>query len=256
MSRTKFALMLLVLAALLLAGCAQQGAQTSPTPMLTPAPTPTETIEPTPSSAPAVAPAYSPPPAPTPITFPTKGYISKEGVNLRAEANKSAAIVEVLGQNAVINIVSLESGWYRVDLQGTTAYVSEELAALGDPPRKHNMYYAKVNVKEAPLYKSPSAKEASERKLVKGDIVKVLRTLDGYCHIVCDDKLQRYIKATEITKITDEEASAAPASKPSTAPAKTPSAKPSAPPAKTPPAKSSTSPTKTPSPKPSASSAA
>lgn len=194
-------LTLLLIFALALTGCAQ-----SPDPASGNAATPTAVQEAEPTPSPAEV--FTPPPEPTPVTFPADGYIAKEGVNLRASADASSDIVDVLGENAPIHIVAMEGEWYQLSYNGQTAFVREDLAAIGAPPRSHNMYWAKVNVAEAQLYRSNSDLELSDRKLVENDVVKVLRTLDGYSHIVCDDHLQRYILATELTKITEAEAMA------------------------------------------------
>ncbi len=172
-----------------------------------PTPAPSETPM-SPSSAPVAAPAYTPVPAPTPVTFPAKGYCNGEGVNLRAEASTTADVLDILGQNVVLDVMSLKDGWYMVHYESLTAYIKEDLVTLGDPPRPHNMRWAKVTVPEAQLYKSLSDTDLSEVKLKEGDLVKVLRSINGYLHIVYNGNLQRYIKETDATFITAEEAAA------------------------------------------------
>ena len=163
-------------------------AQQSPTP-------PTET------------PVYNtPPPALAPLTFPTSGFIAKEGVNLRSSPETTADILEVLGQNVELKLVSLQKEWYRVDYNGQTAYVHEDLIELGHAPRKHNMHWVKVLVPDAKLYKSPNSNDPSDLTLAEGTIVKALRTLNGYKHVVLDDYRQRYIAVTDIETTSAPEA--------------------------------------------------
>lgn len=173
----------------------------------TPAPSPVQTPA-SPSSAAVAAPAYTPVPAPTPVTFPAKGYCNGEGVNLRAKPSTKADILDILGENVAFDVMSLQDGWYMVHYEGLTAYIKEDLVTLGEPPRPHNMRWAQVSVPEAQLYKSLSESDISEVKLKEGDLIKVLRALDGYLHIVYNGTLQRYIKETDATYITAEEAAA------------------------------------------------
>lgn len=181
-------------------GCAKKAPEVEPTP--TPAPlilTPAPTI-----AAPVVA-QVTPPPLPTPLTFPTMGYVNSEGVNIRAEPSTSGKIIDIMGENAPLEIISQQDDWYRIELSGTTAYVSEKLVTIGDPPRKHNMHWAKVSAKEATLYKSPDEKDLSDVKLKKGEQLKVLRKIGDYLHIVYGGNLQRYIKVSQIEYITEDE---------------------------------------------------
>ena len=173
----------------------------------TPKPTPSASPA-SPSSAAVAAPAYTPVPASTPVTFPAKGYCNGEGVNLRAEPATSADVLDILGENVEFDVMSLKDGWYMVHYEGVTAYIKEDLVTLGEPPRPHNMRWAKVSVPEAQLYKSLSETDLSEVKLKEGDLVKVLRALNGYLHVVYNGTLQRYMKETDITFITAEEAAA------------------------------------------------
>lgn len=171
-------------------------------------PSPTVAASGSPSSAPVAAPAYTPVPAPTPVTFPAKGYCNGEGVNLRAEPATSANVLDILGENVAFDVMSLQEGWYMVHYEGLTAYIKEDLVTLGEPPRPHNMRWAKVSVPEAQLYKSLSETDLSEVKLKEGDLVKVLRAMNGYLHIVYNGTLQRYMKENTVTFITAEEAAA------------------------------------------------
>lgn len=190
-------LLVALLCAFACAGCAEPVQAEEPTP--TPA-------EATPSAAPVAAPVFTPVPAPTPVTFPAKGFCNGEGVNLRAEPSTSSDVVDIMGENAVVDVMSLQDGWYKINMGGVTAYVAEDLVTLGDPPRPDNMRWAKVSVKETQLYKSPAATDLSDVKLKEGDVVKVLRTIDEYLHVVYSGNLQRYLKAADVTFISAAEA--------------------------------------------------
>lgn len=168
--------------------------------------TPEDVAAAAPAVTPTPLPTATPVPAPTPVKFPAKGYCNGEGVNLRAEPSTTAEIVDIMGQNAVLDVMNLQDGWYKLNMGGVTAYVSEDLITLGDPPRPDNMRWAKVTSNEAQLYKSLSPGDVSEIKLKQGDVVKVLRAIDDLLHVVYNGNLQRYIKAADVTYISAEEA--------------------------------------------------
>ena len=182
---------------------------------------PPQSAQPTvsPEEQPAAQPAAAPPstdapsstaaPAPTPVKFPARGYCNAEGVNLRAQPSTESEIIDVMGQNAAMDIMSLQDGWYKINMGGVTAYITEKLITLGEPPRPDNMRWAKVSVASSPLYISPVPDSFSDMKLSKGDVVKTLRVIDGYLHVVYNNNLQRYIKQTDVTYISVEEALAA-----------------------------------------------
>lgn len=190
-----FIIVVLVAITVFLPACSSPATADAPTPtpettpVVTPAP-PTPTPEPTPTPAPA---------------FPAKGYCNGEGVNLRGAPAKDSAIVDILGENTVLELVSLENGWYQVNYRSSTAYIAEELVELGDPPRKDNMHYAKF-VKDSQLYKTPDDKNPSDVKAKQGEAVKVLRKIGDYSHVVYKYNLQRYVKSANIEIITEEEA--------------------------------------------------
>lgn len=197
MKRIMALLIVVLLCALACMGCAK--------PVQAEEPTPTP-VQATPSAAPVAAPVFTPMPAPTPVTFPAKGFCNGEGVNLRAEPSTSSDVVDIMGENAVLDVMSLQDGWYKINMGGVTAYVAEDLVTLGEPPRPDNMRWAKVSVKESQLYKSPAATDISDVKLKEGDVVKVLRTIGEYLHIVHQGNLQRYLKATDVAFISAAEA--------------------------------------------------
>lgn len=200
-TRSVFALLTaLLLVFAIFSGCKKEEAPEEPTPA---PPTPT------PTAAPVSAPAYTQPPLPTPVGFPTRGYINAEGVNIRSAPNRSADIVDIMGENAVLELVAQEGDWYRVDLDGQTVYVSTDLVTVGEAPRKDNMHWAQVTARESQLYKTPDGKDLSEVKLKTGDVVKVLRKFDTYLHVVYGGNLQRYIKEADVAYITEEEFKAA-----------------------------------------------
>lgn len=198
MTRKRILAMLLAccLLAFCFAGCGkQEPPPEEPTQApATPSPTPAQTVPP-----------VTPPPAPTPIAFPAMGYVNAEGVNIRASASKNADVVDIMGENAQLELVAREGDWYRINLNGETAYVADHLVTIGDPPRKHNMHWAKVSAKEAQLYKSPSDTDLSDVKLKQGEYIKVLRKMDIYLHVVYGGNLQRYIKESDVEYVSEAE---------------------------------------------------
>ncbi|MDL2258661.1 hypothetical protein LJC42_05860 [Eubacteriales bacterium OttesenSCG-928-K08] len=195
------ALLLALITCTMLAGCSSPDATT---PETEPSSTPTILPTPTPQDKPAMA-QVTPVPAPTPTTYPADGYIAREGVNLRA-APKDGAIVEILGENYPVTVIGLTDGWYHINYEGDVLYASQDLIELGEPPRVHNMRWGKVVIESAQLYKSPDKTDLSEVSLVQDDVVRILREVNGYLHIVYNRNLQRYLEKSAVAYISQDEA--------------------------------------------------
>ncbi len=197
MKRTLRFLSALLLLAIFFTGCAEK----VDTPSETDTPEPSPTIEPTP--------VFTPVPLPTPVVFPTKGYCNGEGVNIWKTADTKGSIVDIMGENAVLDVRGLSGGWYEVNLGGETAYVAEQLLNLGEPPRKDNMCYGRVTALVTALYLSPSEEDISEKTLAEGDVVKILRAIGDYLHIVYDAPedgiVQRFVPKADVLYIPIEE---------------------------------------------------
>jgi len=165
----------------------------------------------TPETAPAAAPTapLTPAPRPTPVTFPASGFCNGEGVNLRAEPGTDAPVVDIMGENAVVNVLGLSGDWYRVNAGGIMAYVSRDLITLGEPPRADNMRWGSVIPETLPLYITPDENDLSDVTLAQGDVVRILRALDGYLHVVYrqDDAVgQRFCREDAIAPMPAVEA--------------------------------------------------
>ncbi len=137
--------------------------------------------------------------------FPSAGYCNGEGVNVRAEGNADAEIVDVLGENTAIQVMALENEWYQIELNGQTAYISAPLVTLGEAPRGDNTRYAKVTGRDVQTYGTPAEDDVRETKLERNSVVKVLRSMNGYAHVVYNKSLQCYIKEDSVEFITKEE---------------------------------------------------
>lgn len=159
--------------------------------------TPAPTITPESGIILVSTPSPTPKPMPTPIKFPTKGYINAEGVNLRTEPGTDSEVVDILGENVIVNVLSLEDDWYRIKFEDISAYAAKHLITLGDPPRPDNMRTGIVT-RDSTLYYSTSANDIV--KDAEGNVItvpadtqiRVLRTIGTFCHIVFDGT-QRYI---------------------------------------------------------------
>ncbi len=207
-----FALILLVL----MAGC---DAQSVDNPNVSAEPQPAATVA---VVAPDPTPVITPDPTPEPIAtpeipiaddggetaegvFPSAGYCNGEGVNVRAEGNPDADIVDILGENTAVQVVALENEWYQIELNGQTAYISAPLVTLGEAPRGDNTRYARVTGRDVQTYGTPAEDDVREAKLARDSVVKVLRSINGYVHVVYDKSMQCYIKEDSVEFITQEE---------------------------------------------------
>ena len=56
-----------------------------------------------------------------------KGYINAENVNFRSGADMTSEVIDTLTLNTEVEILSEESGWYQISVNGTTGYVATTL---------------------------------------------------------------------------------------------------------------------------------
>ena len=145
-------------------------------------------------TTPSPRPTATPLPEPMPLSFPTTGYCNGEGVNLRIQPSTESEIMDILGENAVVEVVGLTDGWYEISLGGTPLFVAEHLITLGDPPRPDNMRWGKIVTEEAAIYLAPDEKTITDAQLQKGDTIRVLRKIGEFSHVVFTGK-QRYVKS-------------------------------------------------------------
>ncbi len=209
-------IILALLFLVLMAGCDAQSVD-NPNVSAEPSPEPTVAV-----LAPEPTPVPTPAPTPEPIAtpeipiadeggetaagvFPSAGYCNGEGVNVRAEGNADAEIVDILGENTAVQVITLENEWYQIELNGQTAYISAPLITLGEAPRGDNTRYAKVTGRDVQTYGTPAEDDVRETKLERDSVVKVLRSINGYVHVVYDKSLQCYIKEDSVEFITQEE---------------------------------------------------
>ncbi len=215
----RFRNVLIILALVLLITTVGCDAQSVDNPNVSATPMPTASVallEPDPTPSPTPAPTPEPMPTPEiPIAddggetaagvFPSAGYSNGEGVNVRAEGNADAEIVDILGENTAVQVIALENEWYQIELDGRTAYISAPLVTLGEAPRSDNTRYAKLTEDDVQTYGAPTEDDVRETKLERNSVVKVLRTLNEYVHVVYNQNAQCYIKEASVEYITQEE---------------------------------------------------
>lgn len=54
-------------------------------------------------------------------------YVNSQTINLREEPNTTSKVLKQLSLNQEITVVSSENGWYKVDVDGKTGYISQSL---------------------------------------------------------------------------------------------------------------------------------
>ncbi len=80
-----------------------------------------------------------------PTAFTAAGEITKTYVNLRAEATTDSEKLDVLDKGTAVEVLGMETGWYRVRCEGQTGYVRSDLMgvtieSMTDVP--YDKYYA------------------------------------------------------------------------------------------------------------------
>ena len=136
-------MLLVALFVLLLTGCAQKSpSAVNVEPELTASPTPavdqtqdgfTEVL-PTPTLSPPPTPTPSPTPVPVQDVKRQKGYISKDGVNLREGPSTDTEVLDTLKRATVLTITGEAQDWYRVEIGEIEGFVSQEFVGKGDVP--------------------------------------------------------------------------------------------------------------------------
>ena len=129
-------------------------AEPTPEPTPEPVPTPEPTLEPTPEPVPTPVPTLEPTPEPTyTYTDMSATMYAKQSVNVRTLPNTDGEMVGSLSTNQEIVITGQcnETGWYRFEYNGQTAYVSNNY--LSD---------TKMEAAQSPSISSGSASMSSE----------------------------------------------------------------------------------------------
>lgn len=83
------------------------------------------------------------------------GYINAENVNFREGADKTSEVLDTLTLNTEVEILSEESGWYKISVNGRTGYVATTLISSekvtssrsAGEPREENTSLAQTSTK-------------------------------------------------------------------------------------------------------------
>ena len=114
------------------------------------------------------------------FTFPLKGIVKEDGVNVRADSTVSASLLGKLYKKETIDIVKEKYGWYKFKLPlRFNCYVASK-------------YLTKISSKEAKVIPSslnirisPSLEAPIVGKLSKNQVVLVLKESNGWTQIRC-----------------------------------------------------------------------
>ena len=73
------------------------------------------------------------------VVFAKTGTINTTTVRMRREANTSSDILQLIGEESEVEILGEENGWYRVEYDGITGYVSSDYVDVeGEEPDETN----------------------------------------------------------------------------------------------------------------------
>ena len=105
------------------------------------------------------------------------GYINAETVNFRKEASSSSEKIGSLTKNTKVTIIGEEEGWYKVQANGQTGYVSKQ-------------YISDKKVEEVTSRASDTARQIAESKEINysssggnSDVVSLARQYLGYRYV-------------------------------------------------------------------------
>ncbi len=73
------------------------------------------------------------------VVFAKTGTINTTTVRMRREANTSSDILQLIGEESEVEILGEENGWYKVEYNGITGYVSSDYVDVeGEEPDETN----------------------------------------------------------------------------------------------------------------------
>ena len=146
------------------------------------------------------------------------GTVSASSLNLRSTPSTSGSKVATLSSGTKVDILESLDGWYRVEADGKTGYVSSEYVSLGQtqspaaPPAaaQEPNPTGTVSASTLNVRSGPGASHNKVTALSSGTQVEILETLDGWYRISANGKTG-YVSAQYVTLSQTEQVTDAPA---------------------------------------------
>ena len=122
------------------------------------------------------------------VVFAKTGTINTTTVRMRREANTSSDILQLIGEESEVEILGEENGWYKVECDGITGYVSSDYVDVEGEEPSNNEPSANVEssitlTKDAELRRVPSFASKKYNTISEGTTVTVIDNLNNWCKI-------------------------------------------------------------------------
>ncbi len=160
--------------------------------------------------------AVAPPPAAQESNL--TGTVSASSLNVRSTPSTSGTKVTSLSSGTQVKILESLDGWYRIEANGKTGYVSSqyislersEPAATTPPPAtQESNLTGTVSASSLNVRSTPSTSGAKVTSLSSGTQVKILESLDGWYRIEANGKTG-YVSSQYVTESQPEQATDSP----------------------------------------------
>jgi len=160
--------------------------------------------------------AVTPPPATQESNL--TGTVSASSLNVRSTPSTSGTKVTSLSSGTQVKILESLDGWYRIEANGKTGYVSSqyislersEPAATTPPPAtQESNLTGTVSASSLNVRSTPSTSGAKVTSLSSGTQVKILESLDGWYRIEANGKTG-YVSSQYVTESQPEQATDSP----------------------------------------------
>lgn len=152
------------------------------------------------------------------------GTVSASSLNVRATPSTSGTKLTSLSSGAKVNILESLDGWYRVEANGKTGYVSSQYISLAQsqapaaappavtPPTAapESNLTGKVSASSLNVRSGPGSSHSKVTALPSGTQVEILETLDGWYRIQANGKTG-YVSAQYVTVSQPEQPAQTPA---------------------------------------------
>ncbi|MBS4960585.1 MAG: SH3 domain-containing protein [Clostridiales bacterium] len=105
-----------------------------------------------------------------------KGVVTGDSINIRAEANTNAAVVDVLNSGTEVAITNNQGSWYEINASGQKAFISSEYVKVASAQ-------GEVNGSDINIRKLPSTDAGVVAQAKSGDTVTIIGKLDDWYQI-------------------------------------------------------------------------
>ena len=145
------------------------------------------------------------------------GEVSASSLNMRSTPSTSGSKVASLSSGSTVNILESLDGWYRVEVNGKTGYVSSQYISLAEsqspavtsPTTQESNFTGTVTASSLNMRSTPSTSGSKVTSLSSGTKVNILESLDGWYRVEVNGKTG-YVSSQYISPVESQSPAATP----------------------------------------------